>query len=267
MKKTLLAGAASLALCSSFAMAADIPVKAPMRPAPDPAYNWSGFYVGANAGYSAGRAEIDYTTPFVTLERTARPFGFIGGGQIGYNWQNGPWLYGVEADLAYRRGSKRSTFLFPGTVPSTAGEPFGSITGDNAVFRSQQGWLGTTRGRVGQAWSNWLVYGTGGLAFGSTRHSVTETLAAPDQASFRTVSDRDQSVGWTAGAGAQVGLGQWSLGLEYLYVDLGKAKVTQPATTNLVVFPADTTAVHDTSHVLRFKLDYAIGGAPLVAKD
>src|SRR5215217_3688726 len=267
MKKTLLAGAASLALCSGFAMAAEMPVKAPVRPAPDAAYNWSGFYVGGNAGHSAGRAEVDYTTPFVTLERTARPSGFIGGGQIGYNWQNGAWVYGVEADLAYRKDSKRSIFLSPGTVPATAGNPFGSVAGDNTIFRNEQDWLGTARGRVGQTWSNWLLYGTGGLAFGSTRHSVTETLVAPNQASFRTVSDRDQSVGWTAGAGAQVGLGQWSLGLEYLYVDLGKTKVTQPATTNLVVFPADTTAVHDTSHVLRFKLDYAIGGAPLTGRE
>jgi len=267
MRRSLFAGATLLILSSGFAMAADMRVKAPVRPVADAAYNWSGFYIGANAGHSSGRAEIDYTTPFVTLETTNRPSGFIGGGQIGYNWQNGAWVYGVEADLAHRDASRQSRFLFPGTVPATAGNPFGSINGDNTIFRTEQDWLGTARGRVGQAWSNWLVYGTGGAAFGSTRRSVTETLVAPNQASFSTVSDRDTSVGWTAGAGAQVGFGQWSLGLEYLYVDLGKSKVTQPAITNLVVFPADTTTVHDTSHVLRFKLDYAIGGAPLTGRE
>jgi outer membrane immunogenic protein len=261
MNKTLLASAALLVLFGGVATAADMRVKAPVRPAADAAYNWSGFYIGGNAGYSSGRAKIDYTTPFVTLERSQNLSGFIGGGQIGYNWQNGAWVYGIEADMAARDRSRQSTFLFPGTVPATTGNPFGSINGDNTAFRTEQGWLGTARARVGQAWSNWLVYGTGGAAFGSTKQSVTETLVAPNQASFRTVSDRDTSVGWTAGAGAQVGLGQWSLGLEYLYVDLGKSKITQPATTNTVVFPADTTTVHDTSHILRFKLDYAIGAA------
>src|SRR5215217_3991032 len=140
MKKTLLAGAALLMLFGGVATAADMPVKAPMRPAADAAYNWSGFYVGANAGHSAGRAEIDYTTPFVTLERTSRSSGFIGGGQIGYNWQNGAWVYGVEVDVAARERSRQSRFLFPGTVPATAGNPFGSINGDNTIFRTEQGW-------------------------------------------------------------------------------------------------------------------------------
>jgi opacity protein-like surface antigen len=117
---------------------------------------------------------------------------------------------------------------------------------------------------VGYAWNNWLVYGTGGVAYGDSKVSVTETPAAPNADRFRTASDH-LDIGWTAGAGAKVGAGQWSLGLEYLYADLGKSTVTQPATTNVVTFPADSTRFRDTSHLVRFKLDYAIG-APTSVK-
>jgi outer membrane immunogenic protein len=263
MKKFLI-GTALVAALGGSAGAADMPVKAPLKAVEAAPYNWSGFYVGANAGYSFGNTKIDYATPFATLGRSLHPSSGIGGGQIGYNWQSGPWVYGVEADIAYRHGSKQSTFFF-GPNP-TAGNPFGSVAGDNTVFRVEQNWLGTARGRVGQAWSNVLIYGTGGLAFGDTKSSLTETLAAPNQDRSRAASNRDINVGWTAGAGAQVGIGQqWSLGLEYLYVDLGKTTIAQPASTNLLPFPADSTRFRDTSHVVRFKLDYAIG-APVSAK-
>jgi outer membrane immunogenic protein len=259
MLNRFLVAAAFAAALGGSAVAADIPLKAPMRPVEAAPYNWSGFYVGANAGYSVGNGKLDYSTPFATLDRSLRTDSWLGGGQAGYNWQSGPWVYGLEADIAYRHGSKRSNFFF-GSTP-TAGNPFGTVAGDSAAFRVEQNWLGTARGRVGQAWSNWLVYGTGGLAFGDSKISVTETAGVPS----RTASNSDVNVGWTAGAGAQVGAGQWSLGLEYLYVDLGKTTITQPASTNTVTFPADSARFRDTSHVVRFKLDYAIG-APGSAK-
>jgi outer membrane immunogenic protein len=262
MKKILGRGMVLIALLGGPAVAADMPIKAPLRPVADTPYSWKGFYIGANAGYSFGQTNIDYSTPFATVGPSVRPQRWLGGAQIGYNWQTGPLVYGIESDIAFRDANKQSTFVF-GATP-TAGTPFGSVAGDNTVFRVEQNWIGTTRARVGYAWNNWLVYGTGGIAYGDTKVSVTETLAAPNQNRFRTASDQ-VDVGWTAGAGAKVGAGQWSLGLEYLYADLGKTTVTQPATTNLFTFPADSTRFHDTSHLVRFKLDYAIG-APYSGK-
>lgn len=110
------------------------------------------------------------------------------------------------------------------------------------------------------------MYATGGLAYGEVKHSVTETLVAPNQGRFRTASESRIGVGWTAGAGVEYGFGPWSVGAEYLYVDLGSSTITQPATVNLVVFPADTTGFRDTSHVARLKLNYRFGASPVVAR-
>jgi outer membrane immunogenic protein len=229
------------------------------------AYNWTGFYAGLNAGYSWGQTDIDYVTPFANVGIRHNPNSFIGGGQIGYNWQTGTFVFGLEADIAYRHRNRTSTFLF-GSTP-TAGSPFGSVAGDNTVFNTEQNWLGTVRGRAGFAASNWLIYGTGGLAYGHVEHGLIETLVAPNQNRFRTASESRIAVGWTAGAGIEYGFGNWSIGAEYLYVDLGRSTINQAAITNLVVFPADTTSFRDTSHIARAKLNYRFGGSgPVVAR-
>lgn len=179
---------------------------------------------------------------------------------MGYNWQAAAFVYGLEADISYRSLSKRAPLFLFGSTP-TAGNPFGSVAGDNALFKVDQTWFGTVRGRLGYAVANWLFYGTGGLAYGSVKHSVTETLVAPNADRFRTISDRDTQFGWTAGGGFEVAFSsQWSAGVEYLYVDLGKSTIAQGAITNLVVFPADTIRFHDKSHVARLRLNYSLGG-------
>jgi outer membrane immunogenic protein len=268
MKRAIILSVGLLAAATVPVMAADIPVKAPIAaPVMAPVYSWTGFYVGLNAGYSWGQTDIDYSTPFATVGFTHHPDSFIGGGQIGYNWQSGWVVYGLEADIAYRHRNRSSAFFF-GSTP-TVGAPFGSVAGDNTIFSTEQNWLGTVRGRLGfTAGSNWLIYGTGGLAYGEVKHSLIETLVAPNQGRFRTASESRIGVGWTAGAGVEWGFGNWSVGAEYLYVDLGSSTITQGATTNLVVFPADTTSFSDTSHIVRAKLNYrfGFGAGPLVAR-
>jgi outer membrane immunogenic protein len=147
--------------------------------APAPAYavyNWMGPYIGANVGYQWGSVTHD----------PADPAGGAIGGQIGYNWQNGQFVFGVETDLQWANA-------------------------DDVVFpqKFSNSWFGTARGRVGYAMNNILAYGTGGFAYGNLKletAGLTETLS---------------HYGWTLGVGMEVGLTpNWTAKVEYLYFDL-----------------------------------------------
>ena len=294
----LLAVAFSLGVVQA-ASAADMPTKAPMKaPMMAPAFSWTGFYAGVHAGgsWSAGD-DPDYTltdpsggAPFtsrafascgsptgvaVPVPTSPNPFdlraacsndsSFLGGGQIGYNWQTGSVVLGVEADVSWRELTDYSFGVF-GNNP-TAGLPMGSVAADTAYFKSKQGALGTLRGRIGYAPGNWLLYVTGGLAIGHVEHSVTEVLSpgttcvAPAGNSCQTVSDSATKVGWTVGAGAEFAFWQhWSIGAEYLYVDLGDTTLTinslGAASATNYFFNTGTATFHDRSHIARVKLNY-----------
>lgn len=138
-------------------------------------YSWAGPYVGGNIGYAWG-----------DVTNGAHPHGVSGGVQGGYTWQFGQFVVGVEGDLQATGASDRF-----------------------AGWKYSNPWFGTLRGRAGFAMNNILIYGTGGLAFGSVR---AQALA---------LSESQGAVGWTVGLGAEVGLTQnWSAKAEYLYVDL-----------------------------------------------
>lgn len=176
MKNTILAGVSLVALLAVPAAAADLSYRAPAAYAPAPApFTWTGFYLGANAGYGWGTAgwspDID---------------GFIGGLQAGYNWQGAsPFVIGVETDIQYSDVSS------------------GVYTLD---------YFGTLRARLGYAFDQILVYGTGGFAYGSGTY---ETWG---------LSNSKNQTGWTIGGGAEYAINNnWSLKGEYLYVDLGDA--------------------------------------------
>ena len=177
------------------AQAADLPYgsRAPYTVnQPLNAYSWAGPYLGANLGYAWGSVDNTLT----------RPSGFEGGVQGGYNWQNGPWVFGVEAD--FQATGAEDTF---------------------APWKFSNPWFGTVRGRVGYALNNVLFYGTGGLAFGELRG---ETFG---------LSETHTNVGWTAGVGVEVGLTQnWSAKIEYLYVDLASSNFTITGAPNSYSF-------------------------------
>jgi len=185
MKKTsVLVCAASLAAASA-AIAADLP-RGPTpyysRPAAPSVYNWAGFYAGGNLGYEWGKASNTSTNPS----------GIAGGVQGGYNWQNGQFVFGGEADIQ----------------ASAADDTF-------APWKFSNPWFGTLRARAGYAVSNMLFYGTFGLAFGD----LEGQLGALDET--RT------EVGWTGGLGMEVGFApNWSAKVEYLYMDLGDRHFT-----------------------------------------
>jgi outer membrane immunogenic protein len=143
------------------------------------AYSWAGPYIGGNIGYAWGAVDNNW----------AKPTGFVGGVQAGYNWQQGPWVFGLEGDIQ----------------ATGADDTF-------APWKFSNPWFGTVRGRGGYAFNNILVYGTIGLAFGELR------------ANTFGLTESHTNVGWTAGVGAEVGLTQnWSAKVEYLYVDLASS--------------------------------------------
>jgi outer membrane immunogenic protein len=130
----------------------------------------------------------------------AKPSGFVGGVQAGHNWQpgRGPWVFGVEGDIQ----------------ATGAEETF-------APWKFSNPWFGTLRGRAGYAFSNILFYGTGGLAFGELR------------ATTFGLSESHTNLGWTLGAGAEMGLAEnWSAKIEYLYLDLANSNFVITGASN-----------------------------------
>lgn len=180
--KTIVFGAIVAATCmTASAHAADIygrrPYAQPYTVAQPLANSWIGPYIGGNLGYGWGDVS----------NNGAKPSGVLGGLQAGYNWQNGAWVAGIEADLQL----------------SSADDTF-------APWKFSNPWFGTVRGRVGYAFNSILLYGTGGLAFGALKAQLPGGL-----------SESNTSAGWTIGAGAEFALNQnWSAKVEYLYVDL-----------------------------------------------
>jgi outer membrane immunogenic protein len=211
-------------------------------PAPASAWNWTGFYVGVNAGGSIGRDPTTQarsngitTTTFGTF--TMSPAGFIGGGQIGYNYQFAPhWVVGVEGDF---QGASQTDSSCVGGCDAPA-----SFT---ATDTQKVNWFATARARFGYTGSPFLWYVTGGAAWGEVHNEFFVNRQAPASANF------NQS-GWTIGGGVETHLGgNWTAKLEYLYLDLGSfTDVTYTSPPNLVW--TSTSEVRD--HIVRVGLNY-----------
>ena len=201
--KLIKAGVAAFALLSVpfAAQAADVPIKAPYYKGMHSVvsyYNWSGFYAGVNAGYGMG------TSTWSALPTDIKPKGFLAGGTLGYNWQSGAIVYGVEGDFDWS-GVKDSVACGAGTCETS------------------NPWLATFRGRLGYAFDRWLPYVTLGGAYGSVKATSTLPVAG-------AVSASSTQLGWTAGVGIEYAfMGNWTAKLEYLHVDLGKTSTSANA--------------------------------------
>jgi outer membrane immunogenic protein len=263
------------------ALAADLPArtytKAPVLV--DPGYNWSGFYVGANIGYSWGRSSDTSNltngdgTVLFTSAGSSNLDGVVGGGQAGYNWQTQNWVWGLEADIqgTGERGSRDLTCPVGVCTPSTVLPGFHALVilvpGAAVPLSLDQkiDWFGTVRGRAGVLVSpKVLLYATGGLAYGEVKSS--ETLGT-------AYSTTDTRVGYTVGAGVEGAIGgNWTAKLEYLYVDLGRTSGSFASA--IPAFGAGTVASGTltssyssriTDNVLRVGVNYRFDG-PVVAK-
>jgi outer membrane immunogenic protein len=237
---------------ASVASAADLPVKAPMytkAPVVAPLYNWTGFYIGLNAGYSWGRQDndlVNVVTGVTEFSNSDHLNGFIGGGQIGYNWQVNQWVFGLEADFQ-GSGQKGDGTFFIAAIPGilAAGTPASTFN-----YTDKLDWFGTVRGRIGYAMGatgNWLPYVTGGWAYGHGEISGTTTSLGV-ATSFSGSQDYS---GWTVGGGVEWAfLNNWSAKVEYLYIDFGDGPTVPVSATR------DIVSGKMTDNILRAGLNY-----------
>ena len=238
--KRIAQGAALAVLASGSALAADLPRRseAPMAPvyAP-PIFTWTGFYVGLNAGATIGDSRYQFAPFFSNYAQSN--VGFTGGGQLGYNWQMGPVVFGAETDINYRSGGSASNGW------------------GNGGSNNNSGYFGTVRGRLGfTPMDRLLIYGTGGLAYGNSNlpNNVVglDSFGAPR--SFYGSNNNGTKLGWTAGAGAEYAITpKWSVKAEYLYVNLGKTNVNYvDAFTGLPGY----ASASNRNHVVRLGINY-----------
>jgi len=218
MNKLLIAGAALAALIGTPALAADMAVKAPPAPVA-PACVWCGWYVGVNLGGSWGRVRdtADFIptgfTPSLIATNATNPDGVIGGGQIGYNWQQGVVVFGLETDI--QGSSERATASATG-VTATCGVPCYVTETDKLT------WFGTARARLGVASGSWMAYVTGGAAYGGISTNGTETFVGGIVPALALQNTNTTRGGWTAGGGVEGQLtGKWTWKVEYLYMSFG----------------------------------------------
>ena len=197
-----------------------------------PMYNWTGFYVGLNAGYSWGHQDnsLVTTTGVTLLSNSDHLNGFIGGGQIGYNWQANQWVFGLEADFQ-GSGQKADGTFFIAPNPNAILAP---APGVSLAYTDKLDWFGTVRGRIGYAMGatgNWLPYVTGGWAFG--HGEISGTMTIPVTNSF---SGSENYSGWTLGGGLEWAFADhWSAKAEYLYIDFGDGPTVNANTAGTLV--------------------------------
>jgi outer membrane immunogenic protein len=280
MKKLLLVGVAGAALIAGLsAHAADLgrppPYKAPPPvAAPVPIFSWTGCYLGGHVGWGWGRDTISIPNLAATAEVppeevagitvpsvTANTNGFLGGGQVGCNYQFAPnFVVGIEGD-----GSAAD---IKGNLTESVAVPFppGVLTG---TAHGKTDWLASVTGRLGWAAGPWLIYAKGGVAWAGDKFSA-------DIPFFDEHLEASQTrTGWTVGGGVEWAFwNNWSAKIEYDFYDFGTRSVTLTGTFvpigETVVIPVTVPGidVKQTINAVKFGINYRFdwGKAPVVAR-
>jgi outer membrane immunogenic protein len=237
IRSALLALSAAL-LASTASFAADLPArtytKAPVY-APAPIYNWTGIYVGAHIGAAFG-GDNGYATNIAGLTGSNRDAAFLGGGQVGADYQFAPnWLIGIEGQIS---GLSTNDRTFSNGIDS---------------FRDRSDWLASVTGRLGYTWGPGLVYAKGGVAFRDDNGLAATAGFLP------AVTDR-QSTGYTVGGGFEYMFAPaWSAKVEYQYYNFD--------TTSVASAPAGTLSYKDDLHTVKVGVNYHFNwGGPVMAK-
>ena len=237
MKKFLLGTVALVALGTASAVAADLPArtytKAPVYAAP--VYNWTGFYAGVHIGAGFG-GDNGYATTIPGLTGGSRDAAFLGGGQIGADYQFAPnWLVGIEGQISGLSDNNRT------------------FTNGVDRFRDRSDWLASVTGRLGYTWGPGMIYAKGVVAFRDNGgFSTTNVDYAVD----------NKTTGYTVGGGLEYMFAPaWSAKVEYQYYNFDK--------TNVLYTNAGARALSykDDLHTVKVGLNYRFNwGGPVVAK-
>jgi outer membrane immunogenic protein len=218
------------------ALAADLNRPKPVYKAPPlvPVFSWTGWYIGGNAGYGWG----ENTDPGISTNiglipavdalglgfPSLKPKGFIGGGQIGYDWQINNWVLGLVAD--FQGADINASGTNSGAFHTLTNPPVNFTVAES--LSNKLDFLGTGRVRVGWAMNNWLFYGSGGFAYGNVRSTIDfSTHIIGDGTAAISGSRTETRGGWAGGGGVNYAITpNWIVGADYLHYDLGHTSVT-----------------------------------------
>ena len=267
----------SIATCASIALALTafggpepLPSGKEMKevaPAPEPeCFNWSGFYIGAFGGYKHAVVDttldptgdwnlfpLDQTNIRLHSADNLDADGGEVGGLLGFNFQRGCWVFGVEADGGYmflRDSSDSGTFVYPS-------DPAISDKSIQQAFRTN--YLATVGPRLGYAVGRWLPYATGGVAVGNFEYESRLDNVNTSGAGFYLSGDEeeDTNIGWFLGGGMQWAFtDHWSIRFQYEYIDLGDVSFNSPGSAPFVDFSTHNRAElreHNASFALMYK--------------
>jgi outer membrane immunogenic protein len=253
MKKFLL-GTAALVAFAAPAVAADLAARPYTKAPPAPiaaVMSWTGFYIGAQGGYGWGDSDETYFLgPNTATFRGTQSYdtrGGFAGGVIGYNWQSGAFVLGVEGDYHWADINGRSGVINIG--PPNLGD----------TYFTQLRSFGDIKGRLGYAAGPALFFVSGGAAVGDIQHRYDAALNGGAANSFVQNATR---WGYTVGAGMEYMIApNWSAKLEYNYIDLGKTTIQYGPVV------ANRSEWNDTFHTVKAGINYHFNwGGPLVAK-
>jgi outer membrane immunogenic protein len=247
MKKFLLSTVALIAFAAP-AAAADLAARPYTKAPPAPiavVYDWSGFYIGANGGWGTSRKCWDFIDPVLGpfAEGCHDADGGTVGGQIGYRWQAGTWVFGLEGhgNWADFQGSNVS-LLFPAARNESRIDAFGLITG-----------------QVGYAANNVLFYVKGGAAVTADRYRIFDV---PTGVLAATTGD-DTRWGAVVGAGIEFGFApNWSVGVEYNHLFMEDRDHTFVTPAGVFV---GTDRISQDVDIVTARINYRFGG-PVIAK-
>lgn len=240
--KKLLGGIALSALLAAPAMAADLPARMPVK-APPPAavavYNWSGCYIGVHGGYGWGNKRLyEFGEEVEFLRHTVD--GWLIGGQVGCNMQNGQLVYGIEGQAGWADVDGETVFGRVG-------------------LHTEADILGTIAARIGWTFDRTLVYAKGGAAFAHEKHRFSF-----DGATSAT-SDSYLRWGWMVGGGVEHAFGNnWSAKVEYNYMHLGN-KTIEFCTVAVPTVCLDNQ-IRQHLHVVKVGINYRWGAGAVVAR-
>ena len=233
------------------AVAADLPVRAPLPPAP--VFSWTGFYFGPHigGGWANGDAQtVSSPDPgfFDPFRANLKGTGVVAGGQVGFNWQLAPnWVIGWEADISGTTIDATAT-QNTATILNIPLIPASSLTLTRNI-----NWLASVRGRIGISWDRALLYFTGGAAWAGI--TLQAALVRPILPNMFVVSEGETRTGWVIGGGLDYAFENtnWTMRGEFLHYQFDGFSVDAPSITN---FTAQDTLRNFNVDVVRVGFNY-----------
>jgi outer membrane immunogenic protein len=241
---------------ANVALAADLARPPPPPPAPvyvPPPFSWTGFYLGGNVGGAWAQGNVTDNLTGASFSGSSNG-AFIGGGQVGFNYQFSNLVVGLEGDFDWASNNNTSNNVV------IAG-PLG--LGHTFAAGINNGWITLFTGRLGVAFDRVLLYGkAGGAWVGNNGFTVTDVTTGLSLSG----SGNNSSSGWTAGGGVEWAfMNNWTVKFEYDYIGLGSRSFTVPITSP--VLPGDTFTATRNIQMATVGINYLFNwGSPVVAR-